>query len=372
MRNSLLPVVLLLAATPVLAQPGPFLHADLQYATHVCTDTTYSTDALQSGLGTVDDLDASNRGCLFGNERQGVWMHFQAATAGQVGFTIAPTQSADYDFGVWGPFMEPPWTLASAPVRCSFAGSANAGGLNYTAQDLTEAAGGDGWVRHLDVQAGEWYVLYVDHFIQNGIGFALTWQLQGGATLACLEAPVPELGAPTAPVMQGAPVDLVDESSDHPYAWYWEFPTGVPATSLERDPQGIVFSTPGCHPVQLTVYNAAGSATTTWPCAVQVELSTGVATAEPADLVVRLEAALLRVVPQPAVDVAQVHLPSTVTAPVDLMLLNGQGAVVRRSGPHAPPVITLDLQGLPGGTYLLLVHAPGAGRWTHRLVKLER
>ena len=68
---------------------------------------------------------------------------------------------------------------------------------------------------------------------------------------------------------------------------------------------------------------------------------------------------------------ALVYLPATLGTPVDLMLVNGLGEVVRRSGPHASPVITLDLQGLPGGAYLLLVHAPGTGQWSQRIVKVN-
>lgn len=51
MRNRSVVPVLLLAAVPALAQPGPFLHADLQYAMHVCNDTTYATSAEQPGVG---------------------------------------------------------------------------------------------------------------------------------------------------------------------------------------------------------------------------------------------------------------------------------------------------------------------------------
>lgn len=341
MRLPLLPCAVLLAASPVQAQTGPFLHADLQYAAHVCTDTTYSTDAEQEGIGAAADLNAGNRGCLFGNEHQGVWMHFQAATAGQVGFTIAPSQPADYDFGVWGPFMEPPWMVESAPVRCSFAGLQGAAGLNYTAQDLTEAAGGDNWVRYLDVQAGEWYVLYVDNFIMNGIGFALTWQLQGGATLTCLQPPVSDFDVSPGPHTQGAAVDFTDASSNHPFAWYWAFPNGVPATSVERDPQGVVFTTVGCNAAQLTVYNAAGSSTTDQPCAVLVEVNTGVSVARPADFELRQEAGLLRVLPADPGRMAEVRvldLRGRVVASA-----NGTGAVLVPLERMAPGLYAVEV-----------------------------
>lgn len=282
MRNRSVVPVLLLAAVPALAQPGPFLHADLQYAMHVCSDTTYATSAEQPGVGEVEDLSPDNRGCLSFNEQPGVWMHVQVATAGQLAFTLTPAQPVDLDFAVWGPFSGPVTALESPPVRCSWAGLLGATGLNYTAEDLTEAAGGDGRVRYLDVLPGEWYMLYVMRYAVSGLDLALTWQLQGGASLACLEAPEAGISGPVGPVLPGAPVDFLDASTNHPYAWYWEFPGGVPSESLERDPQGIVYAEVGCHDVQLTVYNAVGSSTVLLPCAVEVEVSTGVAAVGPA------------------------------------------------------------------------------------------
>ncbi len=165
-------------------------------------------------------------------------------------------------------------------------------------------------------------------------------------TFTVAERPALELGADT--VLCPWDVWVLDPG---PYAGY-----------LWQDGTTTATHTVGEGWVRLTVTNTEGCSTTDSLFVVR-EACMGVD---------EFEGMRLRVVPQPAVDVAQVHLPSTVTGPVDLMLVNGLGAVVRRSGPHAPPVITLDLQGLPGGTYLLLVHAPGAGQWTHRLVKLER
>ncbi|MBK9514946.1 MAG: PKD domain-containing protein [Flavobacteriales bacterium] len=304
----LLPFVALLAALPAVAQPGPFLPGDLQYTLHVCTDTSYATLQGEAGPGEVADLDAINRGCLVGNELNGVWMHVQVATAGQLAFTLTPAVSGDLDFGVWGPFSAPVTALVAPPVRCSYAAGNGATGMNYTAMDLSEFAGGDRWVRYLDVLPGEWYMVYINQFSSMGLNFALTWDLQGGASLACLEAPVADFTGPVGPVLSGSLVDFTDISINHPYAWYWQFPTGVPATSLEPDPQGIVFTTPGCHPVQLTVYNAVGSSTTTVPCAVEVEVNTGVASVDPAAFVLRQEAGLLRVLPVDASRVAEVRV----------------------------------------------------------------
>jgi hypothetical protein len=336
----------LLATLPGLAQPGPFLHADLQYAAHVCTDTTYTTDAVQVGVGNVADLGTANRGCLVGNEGMGVWMHFQAATAGRVGFTVAPAQPADYDFAVWGPFTAPPWTLETPPVRCSYSALNGAGGLNYTAVDLSEGAGGDGWVRYLDVLPGEWYVLYVDHFPTNGLDLSLTWQLQAGATLACLQPPGVAMEVPAGPLLPGGTASFSDQSTYHPYAWYWEFPTGLPTSSLERDPQDIVFTEVGCHAVQLTVYNAAGSSTTNLPCGVVVEVSTGLDAHAPVQFAIRQGPTELRIV---AADTHQ---------RVEVQLLDASGRSAMRVAGSGEQV--LNTAALSPGRYTVVVVQGGA------------
>lgn len=43
--------------------------------------------------------------------------------------------------------------------------------------------------------------------------------------------------------------------------WFWEFEDGVPATSTEQNPAGVVFSQPGLKTVKLTVTNTHGSNT---------------------------------------------------------------------------------------------------------------
>jgi hypothetical protein len=139
-----------------------------------------------NNTGGVVDLNASNRGCLSANERQGVWFRFQAQTSGQLAFTVAPPSPTDYDWAMWGPFnggvtCPPP----SPPIRCSWSGISGPTGLSYTALDLSEGAGGDGWVRYLDVTPGQWYLLYVDNYSMNGVNFTLQWNNTPSNILDC-------------------------------------------------------------------------------------------------------------------------------------------------------------------------------------------
>ena len=142
----------------------------------------------------------------------------------------------------------------------------------------------------------------------------------------------------------------------------WVLDPGPYAGHLWQDGTTTPTHTVGEGWVWLTVTNAQGCSTTDSLFVVREECGTGL---------METAGTPLRVVPQPVVDLARIHLPANTSASVELTLLNALGAVVRRSGPHAPPVITLDLQGLPGGAYVLLVHAPGTGQWSQRIVKVD-
>ncbi len=167
-----------------LCNVPPAPPSDCVGATPVCDNQIINGSP--TNIGGVNDLTAANRGCLVANERQGFWYRFQVQTAGQLAFTIAPAAANDYDFAVWGPFSgavscPPP----SPPLRCSYAAGGGPTGLNYTSIDLTEGAGGDRFVRFIDVLPGQWYLLYVDNFAQSGVNFSLTWNNTPSNMLDC-------------------------------------------------------------------------------------------------------------------------------------------------------------------------------------------
>jgi hypothetical protein len=138
-------------------------------------------------------------------ERQGTWYNFAISAPGTLGFTIAPSNPVDdYDFAVWGPF--PPGSTraticppAAAPLRCSYSGLAGNTGLNNTALDFSEGAGGNGWVNRLSVNTGEVYLLYVSNYSISGLAFNLTWQLGSGSSMDCVVLPVAWLSFTASP-----------------------------------------------------------------------------------------------------------------------------------------------------------------------------
>ena len=141
--------------------------------------------------------------------------------------------------------------------------------------DVSESAGGDGWVRYLDVLAGQRYLLYIDNFSVNSSPLELTWQLSDGATLLCPSAPEAHFQVSNAMILPGGSVNFIDQSTNNPTAWSWSFPGGLPDSSSDQDPIGVVYELPGCYDVSLTSYNAGGQGSTTQACAVMVDASTG-------------------------------------------------------------------------------------------------
>lgn len=60
----------------------------------------------------------------------------------------------------------------------------------------------------------------------------------------------------------GCTVNFKDLSSGVPTQWEWSFQGGTPSTSTEKNPNGILYSTPGVYNVQLIAGNSVGSDTT--------------------------------------------------------------------------------------------------------------
>ena len=173
----------------VTCGPPPAQPQDCIGGITVCSSQAITNNS--AGTGDVMDLNSSNQGCLSSGERQGTWYYFSPQTAGNIGFSIAPANgSDDYDFAVWGPYSSAQCPTGP-PLRCSYnAPPSYTVGLGNGATDLTESASGDGWVRTIDAQADQIFVLYIDNFSTSGQAFTLSWQLSSGTTLDCTTLPV--------------------------------------------------------------------------------------------------------------------------------------------------------------------------------------
>lgn len=172
-------------ATP--AAPGSSSE-DCGGAPTVCNSNSFAGNS--SGAGATADLNAGNQGCL-GGENQSSWYYFSPSSNGTLEFIISPSNGTDdYDFALWGPMVTVTCPPATAPIRCSYAaGGGNTGSYNASG-DNSENAFGDRWINHVNVLAGEIYVLLVDNFAVSGSPFTLSWTLSGGASLDCTPLPI--------------------------------------------------------------------------------------------------------------------------------------------------------------------------------------
>lgn len=172
----------------VTCGPPPAPPQDCAGGITVCSALAINNNA--TNWGETQDLNASNQGCL-STEHMGTWYFFSPQTAGNIGFSITPTNPTDdYDFAVWGPFASAQCPTGP-PLRCSWnAPPSYVTGLGNGATDFTEGAGGDGWVKTIDVLAGQVFVMYIDNWSASGQAFTLTWQLSGGVSLDCTTLPI--------------------------------------------------------------------------------------------------------------------------------------------------------------------------------------
>jgi len=179
-----------------------YAQSDCGSALAVCGNSNISYTP--SGFGNIQENPLGG-GCL-SLEHFSVWYTFTASTSGTLTFLITPNvnpanpTNTDYDWAVFGPNKQ--CGALGSPLRCSYASTASGvlTGLNMTATDLTEGAGGDGFCRYLDVIAGETYYLIVDNFSANTNGFVLSW---GGT--ATLSSPFTSAVQPHPFIPPGAP-----------------------------------------------------------------------------------------------------------------------------------------------------------------------
>lgn len=136
-----------------------------------------------NGIG-MDDFSSPNNmsGCMAGAEHESAWYVFAFSSSTPPGSTfelaITPWGGAgeDFDFAVFGPNVD--CANLGSPIRCSYAASSCAfcpsTGLGMGASDLTEGAGGDGFVAPLVVNPGDVFILLIDNWLGSTNGFDMT------------------------------------------------------------------------------------------------------------------------------------------------------------------------------------------------------
>ncbi len=173
-----------------------------------CNTTLPEIIALTPGAGDPGFLVGGvNQGCFVAPQFNYSFFWFKASADGKFGFSVQaadPAEASDIDFNVWGPMNDPSeicdFTANNQPIRSSWAGGADPTGLADTHPVLgtpvlddfdcgspaTPGAGGDDFVRRIDVLEGEIYVILLDDFgnvIEQG-GISIDF---GGTTVGVLD-----------------------------------------------------------------------------------------------------------------------------------------------------------------------------------------
>lgn len=167
-----------------------FSQSDCREFLVVCGNSNLSLNS--NGIGTDDFSNANNQAPACGfSESQSLWLKVPIGQDGLLEFSINPVNNQDdFDFAIYGPNVS--CNNLGASIRCSSTNPQSAGvpantGLRRTETDDTEGPGGsgNGFVRALQVTAGEEYIILIDNFSQTNAGFQLEW----GANAPLIDVP---------------------------------------------------------------------------------------------------------------------------------------------------------------------------------------
>ena len=147
----------------------------------VCGNGSFFSNA--TGIGNTQEINACG-----GFESNSLWLEINIVQTGTLGFNLIPDDPAitvDYDFWVFGPNTA--CGALGAPIRCCTTNPTQAGltsnvtgmiGSSLVTQS-GPGANGNGFVRWLNVVAGQSYYIAIDRPAGNG-GFQIQWT--GSAT----------------------------------------------------------------------------------------------------------------------------------------------------------------------------------------------
>lgn len=205
----ILSVYILMCCCEVVVAQSPVQNC--QGAIPICSNSFSQINAY-SGVGTQNELNASNQGCLTTGENNSIWYIFTTSTAGNVVFTLTPNVTSDYDFAIWDLTDKSCAAIGAglAPIRCNYASLANstAGGLtglSMAAPNPSVGAGGGSFSSGIAASAGQTFVLLVNNASGNASGYNLSFI---GSTASISDNTTPVFKADTLPSGCAAPSSI--------------------------------------------------------------------------------------------------------------------------------------------------------------------
>jgi len=172
----------------------------------------YTQSNAYSGVGSINELNATNQGCLTTGENNSVWYIITVSSPGNLIFTITPATTADYDFAVWDLTDKSCAAIGNglSPVRCNYASLANSSpggltGLSGAAALPSYGAAGPSFSSAINVVSGQTFVILINNASGSASGYTLNF---GGSTCQVLDNQAPTIKADTLPSGCNAPTSM--------------------------------------------------------------------------------------------------------------------------------------------------------------------
>ena len=220
--------------------------------------------------GGIDPDEAANSciGGLFGDsEMQSTWFKWTAENNGTLTFTITPLKSNDdIDFVL---YLLPNGIndcTDKTLIRCMATACEGPTGLNLTSTDLEEDLncdpGEDGFIKYIDMVAGESYALLINNFTESGTGFNIEFGGSGD-----FRGPVPEfIVDPLTGLKCDQDFDITDISTfvnGQIIGWEWNFGDhAIPQDANTQGPHSINYESFGEKFIVLTIETDLGCTVT--------------------------------------------------------------------------------------------------------------
>lgn len=140
----------------------------------------YSQSVSYTGVGTLNELNGMNQGCLTTGESNSVWYILNTSSAGNLVFTITPASNSDYDFAVWDLTDKSCNAIGAGlqPIRCNYASLPNSTpggltGLSTTSASASIGAAGGSFSSAINAAAGQTFVILINNSSASTSGYTI-------------------------------------------------------------------------------------------------------------------------------------------------------------------------------------------------------
>jgi SprB repeat/CHU_C Type IX secretion signal domain len=249
--------------------------SDCPDAAILCDKSSFTVQTIVGAGSNISELvDATcfSNGAPGNYETNSTWFVWTCSQSGSLEFTLTPNNGPDdLDFVVYRLPNGIGNCNGKQLLRCMASGESGGvnsapclgktglrSGENDTSEDAGCSDNGDNaWLSPLDMVQGETYALVVNNFSATGNGFSIEF---GGS--GQFLGPTADFSTVPAAICIGTPIVINDQSTfpiGQITSRQWSFGAeSVPQTATGTGPHTVSFTTPGIHPVVMTLTTDLG------------------------------------------------------------------------------------------------------------------